>query len=158
MIYRLPYDELNPRAVNGFDALAKHVSAIDKKLQALIELRVSQINGCVYCLDSHARQARASGEAQQRLDCLAAWPEYPFFDARERAALAWAEAVTLISQTHAPDAVYEQLCNHFSEREIVDLTLIITFMNTWNRLAISFRQLPEPSEDLFGKVNNDVTG
>lgn len=143
MINRIPYDELNKRAVDGFDALAKHVTAIDKKLQALVELRVSQINGCVYCLDSHARQARALGEAQQRLDCLAAWREYPFFTARERAALEWAEAVTLIAQTHAPDTVYGQLCEHFSDREIVDLTLIITFMNGWNRLAIGFRQLPE---------------
>ena len=143
MINRIPYDELNKRAVDGFDALAKHVTAIDKKIQALVELRVSQINGSVYCLDSHARQARAFAEAQQRLDCLAAWRASPFFTARERAAVEWAEAVTLIAQTHAPDTVYGQLCEHFSDREIVDLTLIITFMNSWNRLAIGFRQLPE---------------
>ncbi len=144
MIKRIHYDEINQRAVDGFGALSKHLSAIDEKLRALVELRVSQINGCVYCLDLHSRQARQLGESQQRLDCIAAWQEYPFFDARERAALAWAEAITHISQTHAPDSVYEQLRDHFSDREIVDLTLIIAFMNSWNRLAIGFRHLPEP--------------
>lgn len=144
MITRIQYHEQNQKAVDGFGSLSKHLTTIDEKLRALVELRISQINGCVYCLDLHARQARDAGESQQRLDCLAAWQEYPFFDQRERAAFAWAEAVTHISQTHAPTEVYEQLKLHFSEREIVDLTLIIAFMNTWNRLAISFRELPEP--------------
>lgn len=148
MIKRLQYNELNHRAVNGFGGLSKHLSAIDGKLRALIELRVSQMNGCVYCLDLHARQARELGEFQQRLDCVTAWQEYPFFSERERAALAWAEAVTLIGETHAPDHVYDELHHHFSEREIVDLTLIIAFMNTWNRLAVGFRQLPEPVETM----------
>ncbi len=146
MIKRLPYSDLNERAVNGFAALAKHVTSIDAKLQALVELRVSQINGCVYCLDLHARQARAAGEVQQRLDCLAAWQEYPLFNERERAAFAWAEAVTLLPDTHAPDDVYEALFGQFSEQEIVDLTLIVAFMNTWNRLGVAFRELPDPVE------------
>lgn len=142
MIERINYMEVNARAVNGFGSLGKHISTIGDILRALVELRVSQINGCVYCLDLHARQARALGETQQRLDCLAAWNECPFFNEREKAAFAWAEAVTNISQSHAPDAVYEQTKSHFKDEELVDLTLIISFMNSWNRLAIGFRQLP----------------
>ena len=145
---RINYFEQNPRAMNGFEALGKHLNAIDDKLRALVELRVSQINGCVYCLDLHARQAREAGEFQQRLDCLAAWREYTLFDEREKAAFAWAEAITHISQTHAPDHLYEQLQDHFSEAEIVDLTAIIAFMNTWNRLSISFRDQPEPALEI----------
>ena len=144
MIERLVYNEINPLAVSGFAALSKHISTIDEKLKALVELRVSQINGCVYCLDVHARRARASGEHQQRLDCIAAWHEYPFFDERERAALAWAEAITHISVNHAPATVYDRVKAHFSEAEVVDLTLIISFMNAWNRLAIGFRHVPDP--------------
>jgi uncharacterized peroxidase-related enzyme len=148
MSNRINYFAQNPRAMNGFNALGKHLHAIDDKLRALIELRVSQINGCVYCLDLHARQAREAGEFQQRLDCLAAWREYALFDERERAALAWAEAVTHISQTHAPDDLYNQLHAHFTDAEIVDLTAAIAFMNTWNRLSISFRDQPEPAPEL----------
>ena len=143
MISRLNYLEINSRAINALAAINKHVSSIDEKLRALVELRVSQINGCVYCLDTHAEQARAHGETQQRLDCLAAWHEYPFFDEAERAALAWADAVTHLPDTHAPDDIYENLSKHFSEREVVDLTLIISLMNSWNRLAVSFRHLPD---------------
>jgi len=145
---RIPYYEVNKRAVAGFSALSKHLATIDKKLRALVELRVSQINGCVYCLDLHSRQAREAGETQQRLDCLAAWPEYPHFDDRERAAFAWAEAITHISETHAPKHLYDALQAHFTDQEIVDLTLIISFMNTWNRLSISFRDKPEPALEL----------
>lgn len=143
MSERIVYSEINARAVNGFGALGKHISTIDEKLKSLVELRVSQINGCAYCLDLHARQARELGEKQQRLDCIAAWQEYPLFDEREKAAFTWAEAITKISETHAPDVIYEQLREHFSDEEVVDLTLIISFMNTWNRLAIGFRQLPD---------------
>ncbi|OMH29177.1 carboxymuconolactone decarboxylase family protein [Motiliproteus sp. MSK22-1] len=143
MIARLDYGKINATAIKEFAALKKQTVAIDKKLRALVELRVSQINGCVYCLDLHARDARALGEEQQRLDCIAAWHEYPFFDDREKAALAWAEAVTNISQTYAPDEAYERVRQYFNDEELVDLTLIITFMNAWNRLAISFRQLPD---------------
>lgn len=148
MIERINYYETNKRAIDSFASSDKHITTIDEKLKALVELRVSQINGCVYCLDLHARQAREAGEIQQRLDCLSAWQEYPCFDERERAAFAWAEAVTHISETHAPLHLYDQLGRHFSEQEIVDLTLIIAFMNTWNRIAISFRELPEPAPAL----------
>jgi AhpD family alkylhydroperoxidase len=111
----------------------------DGKLRALIDLRVSQINGCAFCLDMHANEARHLGESQQRLDCLAAWREAPFFTDRERAALAWAESLTLISQTHAPDDVYAEVKKHFSDKELVDLTAAIGMINVWNRLGIGFR-------------------
>jgi len=143
MIERANYLEINSKAINGLAALNKHVTSIERKLQALIELRVSQINGCVYCVDLHATQARAEGETQQRLDCLDVWRECPFFEESERAAFAWTEAVTFLPDTNAPEDLYNELKNHFSEQQIVDLTLIISLMNTWNRLAVGFRHLPE---------------
>jgi AhpD family alkylhydroperoxidase len=127
VIERLPYDEINSRAINGLAALKKHVLNIDDNLKALVELRVSQINGCVYCLDLLAREARALGESQQRLDCLSAWPEYPFFDDREKAAFKWSETITHISDSHAPDAAYDPVKVNFSDEEMVDLTLVISF-------------------------------
>lgn len=143
MIKRINYPQINPKAIEGIAALSKHITSIDEKLRALVALRVSQINGCVYCVDLHAQQARAAGESQRRLDCLAAWHECSFFDDRERAALAWAEAVTRLPEMHAPDKEYEELKKYFSEREIVDLTLIVSLMNTWNRIAVSFRRIPD---------------
>lgn len=115
----------------------------DKRLRALVELRVSQINGCAYCLDMHSREARHSGEDQQRLDCLPAWREVPFFTDRERAALNLAEAVTNITTGHVPDAAYNEAAAHFDDGELANLTLLIAFMNTWNRISISFRSVPE---------------
>ena len=115
MISRLNYLEINSRATNGVAAINKHANSIDDKLPALVELRVSQINGCVYWLDVHAEQARAHRETQQRLDCLATWHEYPFSDEAERAALAWVDAVTRLPDSHASDDVYENLWRHFSD-------------------------------------------
>lgn len=143
MIKRLNYLQINSKATDGLAALNKHIASIDKKLGALVELRVSQINGCVYCVDLHSEQARAEGETQQRLDCLAVWQECLFFDESERAALAWAEAVTRLPDTNAPGDAYESLKQRFSEQQIVDLTFIISLMNTWNRLAVGFRHLPD---------------
>lgn len=143
MIERANYLEINTRATNGLLAINKHIASIDKKLRAMVELRVSQINGCVYCVDLHANQARAAGESQQRLDCIAVWREYPFFEDSERAAFAWAEAVTHLADTNAPDDLYDNLKAHFSEQQIVDLTLIVSLMNAWNRLAVGFRHLPD---------------
>ena len=143
MINRLNYLEINAKAVNGLASLNKHVASIDNKLRAMVELRVSQINGCVFCVDLHADQARAEGETQQRLDCIAVWRECPFFDETERAAFAWAEAVTLVSETNVPDNLYENLKAHFTEQQVVDLTFIVSLINAWNRLAISFRHLPD---------------
>lgn len=112
-----------------------------------MELRVSQINGCVFCVDLHSEQARAEGESQQRLDCLPVWRECQFFDDSERAAFNWAESVTLLPNTNAPDDLYDNLKKHFSEEQIVDLTFIISLMNAWNRLAVSFRHLPDARVD-----------
>jgi AhpD family alkylhydroperoxidase len=104
-----------------------------------VRLRVSQINGCAYCIDMHWKDLRARGENEQRLYGLDAWEESPYYTERERAALAWAEAVTKIREGHVPDAVWEQVRQHFTEKEIADLTLAVGAINVWNRLAISAR-------------------
>jgi AhpD family alkylhydroperoxidase len=141
---RLAYYQVAPDALKALSATRPYLesSGIEPRLRALVELRVSQINGCAYCVDIHSREARRAGEGLQRLDCLPVWRETPFFDDRERAALAWAESVTLVPQTDVPDGVYEEVRKHFSERDLVDLTLVVTVMNAWNRMAISFRQGP----------------
>jgi AhpD family alkylhydroperoxidase len=131
-------------ALKPLFALEKYIaeSGLEPKLVHLLKMRASQINGCAYCLDMHSIDARAVGESEQRLYTLEAWRETPFFTDRERAALAWTESVTLIAQTHAPDDVYADLQKHFTEKEIVDLTLVIGTINLWNRVAISTRALP----------------
>jgi AhpD family alkylhydroperoxidase len=141
---RIDYRKYAQQPLQSMLALEKYIaeSGLDTKLVHLVKMRASQINGCAYCLDMHSIDARAAGESEQRLYTLDAWPETPFFNDRERAALAWTEALTLISQTHAPDAVFEEVKQHFSEKEIVDLTLVIGMINLWNRLAISLRAVP----------------
>jgi AhpD family alkylhydroperoxidase len=116
-----------------------HQSGLEEKLLDLIKLRASQINGCAYCIDMHWKDLRALGETEQRLYGLDAWPESEYYTDRERAALAWTEAVTLITQGHVPDEVYESVRQQFSEKELADLTLAIATINAWNRLAISSR-------------------
>jgi AhpD family alkylhydroperoxidase len=108
----------------------------------LVKLRASQINGCAYCIDMHTKDARVGGETEQRLYALSAWRETPFYSDRERAAIAWTEAVTQVAEGHVPDEVYELARQHFTEKELVDLTLGIVAINGWNRLAISFRTVP----------------
>ena len=115
---------------------------LESSLLELVKTRASQINGCAYCLDMHTKDARAHGETEQRLYALPAWAETPFFTDRERAALAWTEAVTLVSETHVPDDVYELARQHFNEKELVDLTLAVVAINGWNRLSIAFRSVP----------------
>lgn len=110
-------------------------SRIEKNLQELVKIRVSQLNGCAYCLDMHWKDARAMGETEQRLYGLSAWHESPYYSERERAALQWAEAVTACK---VPNAVYAEAARHFTEEELVDLTMVVTVINTWNRLNISF--------------------
>jgi len=117
-------------------------SGLEHGLLELIKLRESQINGCAYCLDMHTKDARAAGEAEQRLYTVSAWRETPFFSDRERAALLWTEHITLISAEHVPDAIYEQVKAHFTEQELVNLTLAIIAINGWNRFAIAFRSVP----------------
>ena len=141
---RIDYRKYAQQPLQSMLALEKYISesGLDPKLVHLVKMRASQINGCAYCLDMHSLDARAEGESEQRLYTLDAWRETPFFTDRERAALAWTEALTLISHTHAPDDVYDEVKKQFSEKEIVDLTFVIGTINLWNRLAISLRAAP----------------
>jgi len=141
---RLDYAKVAPQVVQAMYGLEKCVrgSGLEPSLLELVRLRASQINGCAYCLDMHAKDARARGESEQRLYSVVVWRETPFFSERERAALTWTEAVTQISSQHVPDEVYELAREHFSEKELVDLTLAVIAINGWNRLAISFRKVP----------------
>ena len=127
------------KAMAGLEAYIRHSSGLDPSLRELVKLRASQINGCAFCIDMHSKDARAAGETEQRIYALSAWREAPFYTDRERAALAWTEAVTLITEGHAPDDVYEQVRKQFSEAEIANLTLAIVTINGWNRLAIASR-------------------
>ena len=142
---RLDSTKVAPGAYQAMLALEGFVRKAWKQEPGLIELvkmRASQINGCAFCLDMHSKDARAEGETEQRLYALNAWRETPFFTDRERAALAWAEAVTLVTEGHVPDEVYEEARKHFSEEEMVNLTMAVVTINGWNRLAISFRAVP----------------
>ena len=114
---------------------------LEHSLLRLVEIRASQINGCAYCLDMHTKEARAAGETEQRIYTLDAWRETPFFTDRERAALEWTEAVTLVAETRVPDDVFEQVRQQFSEEELVELTFAVIVINSWNRLNVSFRPL-----------------
>lgn len=120
-------------------------SGLDPRLTGLVKTRVSQINGCAYCLHMHTEEARKAGESDIRLHLLDAWHESNLYSARERAALAWAEALTRIAETHAPDAVYDEARRHFSERELADLSIAIAMINAWNRLMIGSRSV-HPAE------------
>ena len=142
---RLESQKVAPAAIHAMLALEEYIrksSRLEPSLLELVRMRASQINGCAYCLDMHSKDARANGETEQRLYALNAWRETPFFTDRERAALAWTEAVTQISQDHVPDSVYEEVRERFSEEELVNLTLAVGSINMWNRLAISFRAVP----------------
>jgi AhpD family alkylhydroperoxidase len=119
-----------------------HQSGLDPKLLELVKLRASLINGCAYCVDMHTKVARSLGESEQRLYEVSLWREAPFYSERERAALAWAEAVTLVSIDHVPDDVYEAARQQFDEKELIDLTAAVVAINGWNRLAIAFRTVP----------------
>jgi alkylhydroperoxidase AhpD family core domain len=129
------------RVLHNLDDYVKS-SGLEQSLLELVKVRVSQMNGCAYCIDMHTKDARGGGETEQRLYGLSAWRETSYYTDRERAALAWTEAVTKISETHVPDEIYTLVCQYFSEKEIVDLTLAIAVINNWNRIAISFRSVP----------------
>jgi AhpD family alkylhydroperoxidase len=144
MDQRINYSKVAPegiRALGGLDAYLRS-SGLEPDLLDLIRIRASQLNGCAYCIDMHTKDARARGETEQRLYALPAWRATPFYADRERAALAWTEAVTLISHGSVPDTLYEDARQHFSERELVDLTLALVAINGWNRLSIPFRTVP----------------
>jgi len=146
---RIDYTKVAPeglRALYGFQNYISRHSSLDARLLHLVELRCSQINGCAFCMRLHSLQLREMGEEAVRMDSLSAWEETDLFTDRERAALAWAESVTRVGETHVPDDVYEQVRAQFEERELVDLTLAIGLINTWNRVAIGFRQDPKQAE------------
>ncbi|MBU6444021.1 MAG: carboxymuconolactone decarboxylase family protein [Alphaproteobacteria bacterium] len=140
MTRRLDYRTTSPDALAAMMSVERHArsSGLETTLVELVKTRASQINGCAYCLDMHTKDARAAGESEQRLYTLAVWRETPFFSDRERAALAWTEAVTRIADGGVPDALYRSVREQFSEKELVDLTMAIIAINGWNRLAISF--------------------
>jgi AhpD family alkylhydroperoxidase len=129
------------KAVTALEAQIQ-ASGLEQSLIDLVKTRASQINGCAFCINMHTHEARSRGESEERLYLLNAWHESPVYTDRERAALAWTDAVTLVSQTHVPDDVYAEVRQHFSETELVNLTVAIGAINLWNRVAISFRSVP----------------
>lgn len=137
-----PY-QAAPGVMKAMMALEEKVacSTLEPSLVELVKIRASQINGCAFCLHMHTRDARAKGEQEERIYLLDAWRESPLFSERERAALCWTEAVTLVSQTHVPDEVYDRARKQFSEEDLVRLTLLVTTINAWNRFAVSFRSI-----------------
>ena len=144
MSERLDYKATSPDGLKALLTLNSFVKdlGIEPKLKALVEIRISQINGCAFCLDQHSMEARSAGESQQRLDSLVVWDESPFFSDRERAALDWAESVTLCADSGVPDEVYLEARQIFSEKELVDLTYLVINMNGLNRIGVSFRMVP----------------
>lgn len=141
---RLDFYKANPNAVKALMALEQQIgkSSLENSLKELVRLRASQINGCAFCVDMHTADARKNGETERRLATVVVWRETPFFTDRERAALAWTEALTLVAGDHVPDAVWENVRPHFADDELVDLSLLVCAINSWNRLAISFRKMP----------------
>src|SRR6185436_8446003 len=141
---RIDLLKASPEAIKPMYAIEAYLKncGLEHSLLLLVKMRASQINGCAYCLDMHSKDARAQGESEQRLYTLNAWRETPFFTDRERAALGWTEAVTLVSEGHVPDAVYEEARQQFSEEELVNLTMAVVTINGWNRLSIAFRAVP----------------
>jgi AhpD family alkylhydroperoxidase len=141
---RMNFYQAAPETIKALSALETLLqgSGLEQSLIELVKTRASQINGCAFCINMHTQDARKHGETEQRLYLLNAWHEAPVYTDRERAALAWTEAVTLISETHAPNDIYDEVRKHFSETETVNLTTLIGTINMWNRLAIAFRAVP----------------
>lgn len=141
---RLDYHEKSSGAYQAMIGMERFVRncGLEHPLLELVKTRASQINGCAYCIDMHTKDARAGGETEQRLYGLSAWRETPYYTDRERAALEWTEALTLISKNDVPDEMYERVHRHFSDQELVNLTMAIVTINGWNRLAIPFRSVP----------------
>ncbi len=141
---RLNFYSAAPETIKALVAVedAVKASGLEPSLIELVKIRASQINGCAFCINMHTQDARKQGETEQRIYLLDAWREAPAYSDRERAALAWTEAVTLVSQTHVPDDVYNEMRAQFSETEAVNLTMLVGAINAWNRIAISFRAIP----------------
>lgn len=142
MSSRIDYYKVAPDAVKAMMSLEGYVNkcGLEKLLLELVKLRASQINGCEYCVKVHSADARKAGESEERINAVATWRDSSVFNEREQAALAWTEAVTLLPETHAPDDIYQEVLKHFNEKETVDLTIAIITINSWNRLAVSFRK------------------
>jgi AhpD family alkylhydroperoxidase len=151
---RMDYRKASPQGAKAIADLHTflHGCGLDQALLELVKLRASQINGCAYCIDMHTKKMRAAGESEQRIYLLSAWEEAPLYTPRERAALAWTEAVTLISQSHAPDAVYDEVRKHFNDQELADLTLAICAINSANRMSIAFRRMPADDRTKAGRA------
>ncbi|HVB97800.1 MAG TPA: carboxymuconolactone decarboxylase family protein [Candidatus Dormibacteraeota bacterium] len=151
---RIEFRKVAPQAFEAVRGLEKyiHSAGLEERLVELVKLRASQLNGCAFCVDMHARRLRELGEPNERIDAVAAWSEGPFFDERERAALEWTESVTLLSRDHVPDPVFERVRGRFGEAELVHLTMVIATINVWNRLAVPFRTVPEGYRRVRGEA------
>lgn len=141
MSVRIKYPKVAPEPYRVLLDLEKYIHdcGLETSLIELAKMRVSQMNGCAFCLDMHSKEARAAGETEQRLYLLDAWREAPIYSPRERAALSWAEALTSVADNHVPDDVYDEARAHLSEKELVDLSFVVLAINSWNRLAVAFR-------------------
>jgi len=155
---RIEYDKVAPDVYKAMLIMDREVnnSGLEKSLLDLIKIRASQINGCAYCIDLHVKEARARGEHEQRIYELDAWRETTFYTDRERAALEWTEAVTLVASTHVPEQVYAETRRQFSDAEIVNLTLAVVAINGWNRLNVAFRTVPGTHRAIAAPVLNSV--
>ncbi len=138
---RLNYAAVAPDAIKGLLEIEKYIagSGLDQKIFELVKYRASQINGCAYCMDMHTKDARAAGETEQRLFLLSAWREVAFYTEKERAALAWTEALTLVMENDIPDELYQKVKRHFDDMELIALTMTIVAINGWNRLSVAFK-------------------
>lgn len=145
MYQRINYEKVAPDGVKALYAVGTYLAncGLEPSLKTLVRLRASQINGCVLCVDMHTKELEELGMNERKIHAVSVWPESLFFDEREQAALAWTEAVTLISEGHVPDEVYQQAHKQFDEKELVDLTMVLATINAWNRIAISFRHVPD---------------
>jgi AhpD family alkylhydroperoxidase len=141
MAQRLSHQQVAPGAIAAMRTLERYLSSsgLEHSLLHLVKLRASQINGCAYCVDMHTKDARAEGETEQRLYAVAVWRDAPFFTERERAALAWTDALTRVSEGGVSDELYRSLRKHFSEKELVDITMAVVAINGWNRLNVAFQ-------------------
>jgi AhpD family alkylhydroperoxidase len=141
---RIDPSKVSPHAYQAMYGLERYVRqcGLEPSLLELVKMRASQLNQCAYCIDMHSKDARAHGETEQRLYALSVWRDTPFFTDRERAALAWAEAVTLVGESHVPDDLFEETRRHFTDEELVNLTMAVVTINGWNRLSIAFRAVP----------------
>lgn len=142
---RLDYGAVAPGAMKAMKGLQAYINTtnLEHSLLELVKLRASQINGCAYCVSLHSHDARTQGETEQRVYSLSVWREAPFYSERERAALEWTEALTLLAETHVADDVFVAVRPHFTDKELADLTLAVVLINGWNRFGVSFRDVPE---------------